>query len=155
MMFHLAYFLPPANEVWGKVTFLHLSVILFVGGVCIPAYNGAGECLPLGLGDVCLWVQGGVHIPRPDTHTLGRHPQADTPIQPDTPLDTHTHTHTHTHTPGQIPPIEMTIETSGTHPTGIHSCVNKSSLFNQEYTKFRILIQVTQKNPLRSRFGSV
>ena len=28
--------LPPANEVWGKVIFLHLSVILFTGGgVCI------------------------------------------------------------------------------------------------------------------------
>ena len=25
--------LPPANEVWGKVIFLHLSVILFTGGV--------------------------------------------------------------------------------------------------------------------------
>ena len=24
--------LPPAKEVWGKVTFLHLSVILFTGG---------------------------------------------------------------------------------------------------------------------------
>ena len=30
-------FLPPANEVWGKVIFLHLSVILFTvgGGVCL------------------------------------------------------------------------------------------------------------------------
>ena len=35
-------FLPPAKEVWGKVIFLHVSVILFtVGG-----------------GGVCLWVQG-------------------------------------------------------------------------------------------------
>ena len=25
--------LPPANEVWGKVIFLHLFVILFTGGV--------------------------------------------------------------------------------------------------------------------------
>ena len=25
-------YLPPANEVWGKVIFLHLSVILFTGG---------------------------------------------------------------------------------------------------------------------------
>ena len=30
-------FLPPANEVWGKVIFLHLCVILFIGGVCFPA----------------------------------------------------------------------------------------------------------------------
>ena len=28
-------YLPPANEVWGKVMFLHLCVILFIGGVCI------------------------------------------------------------------------------------------------------------------------
>ena len=27
------HFLPPANEVWGKVIFLHLFVILFTGGV--------------------------------------------------------------------------------------------------------------------------
>ena len=26
------YFLPPANEVWGKVMFLHMSVILSTGG---------------------------------------------------------------------------------------------------------------------------
>ena len=29
---HFAQFLPPANEVWGKIIFLHLSVILFTGG---------------------------------------------------------------------------------------------------------------------------
>ena len=29
----VTHFLPPANEVWGKVIFLHLSVILFTGGV--------------------------------------------------------------------------------------------------------------------------
>ena len=28
--------LPPANEVWGKVIFLHLSVILFTGGQGVP-----------------------------------------------------------------------------------------------------------------------
>ena len=31
---HMALFLPPANEVWGKVIFLHQFVILFTGGVC-------------------------------------------------------------------------------------------------------------------------
>ena len=30
------WFLPPANEVWGKVIFLHMSVILFTGGVSAP-----------------------------------------------------------------------------------------------------------------------
>ena len=34
-------FLPPANEVWGKVIFLHLSVILFTGGLpqCMLGYH--------------------------------------------------------------------------------------------------------------------
>ena len=31
----LLEYLPPANEVWGKVIFLHLSVILFTGGGCL------------------------------------------------------------------------------------------------------------------------
>ena len=32
--------LPPSNEVWGKVIFLHLSVILFTWGVGVPAPGG-------------------------------------------------------------------------------------------------------------------
>ena len=35
--------LPPANEVWGKVIFLHLSVILFIGGgipACLAGLQG-------------------------------------------------------------------------------------------------------------------
>ena len=36
-------YLPLANEVWGKVMFLHLSVILFrEGGVCILG-EGVGQ----------------------------------------------------------------------------------------------------------------
>ena len=31
--------LPPANEVWGKVIFLHLFVILFTGGEYLGRYN--------------------------------------------------------------------------------------------------------------------
>ena len=40
--------LPPANEVWGKVMFLHLCIILFTGGggFCIQ-----GVCIWA----VCLW----------------------------------------------------------------------------------------------------
>ena len=39
------WLLPPANEVWGKVIFLHLSVILFIGGSASvhagrPLYQG-------------------------------------------------------------------------------------------------------------------
>ena len=33
-------FLPPANEVWGKVIFLHLFVILFTGGACMVLFGG-------------------------------------------------------------------------------------------------------------------
>ena len=53
--------LPPANEVWGKVMFLHLSVILFTGG---------GESAPL---------HAGIHSPGRDT-TLGRHPLGRNPL---------------------------------------------------------------------------
>ena len=36
-----AFFLPPANEVWDKVMFLHLSVIVFTRQGWIPACNRA------------------------------------------------------------------------------------------------------------------
>ena len=39
-------FLPPANEVWGKVIFLHLSVILFTGGTYLGRYP-PGQVHPL------------------------------------------------------------------------------------------------------------
>ena len=53
-------FLPPANEVWGKVIFLHLFVILFTGGACVVL----GGC-PWFPGDMrgCggpVWLQGGM-----------------------------------------------------------------------------------------------
>ena len=40
--------LPPANEVWGKVIFLHLSVILFTGGGEVPGQVPPGQVHPLG-----------------------------------------------------------------------------------------------------------
>ena len=55
-------FLPPANEVWGKVIFLHLFVILFTGGAWswgrgVPGRRGAWSrgLLPGG----CLLLEGG------------------------------------------------------------------------------------------------
>ena len=45
--------LPPANEVWGKVIFLHQFVILFTGGVCVVLFGGGmrgfiqGACVVL------------------------------------------------------------------------------------------------------------
>ena len=87
-------FLPPANEVSSKVMFSQVSVCP-QGGV------------PLGLGDVCLWIQGCV-----DTHTPPGH--------------THAHTHTHLdtrpprHTPLGHPHPDQ--QAGGTHPTRMLSC---------------------------------
>ena len=36
--------LSPSNEVWGKVIFLHLSVILFTGGVPGQVHPGISAC---------------------------------------------------------------------------------------------------------------
>ena len=44
---YLVTFLPPANEVWGKVIFLHLSVILFTGGG-VPGHVPPRVVHPLG-----------------------------------------------------------------------------------------------------------
>ena len=48
-------YLPPANEVWGKVMFLHLCVILFTGVVgfqaCITGHMTKGVCIWQG---VCI-----------------------------------------------------------------------------------------------------
>ena len=55
----------------GKVMFLHMSVILFTGGMCIPACTGYGVSASGSRG--CT--------------PLGRHPQADHPGQP--PPDRH------------------------------------------------------------------
>ena len=74
-------FLPPANEVWGKVMFLHLSVILFTGECCVFQHATGGG------GVVSASGPGGVH-PQGHTHTPGQ-----------TPPWTYTHTH-----PGPPPP---------------------------------------------------
>ena len=54
-------FLPPANEVWGKVIFLHLFVILFMGGrAWLPGgvHGCWGACVVAG---GHAWLLGGVH----------------------------------------------------------------------------------------------
>ena len=58
-------FLPPANEVRGKVIFLHLFVILFTGGACVVAPRGAcmvawGVCM-VAPGGCMVAPRGGVH----------------------------------------------------------------------------------------------
>ena len=46
--------LPPVNEVWGKVIFLHLCVILFNGGGNLPNPRGWADAPP---GCRPLWMQ--------------------------------------------------------------------------------------------------
>ena len=53
----LVIYLPPENEVWGKVIFLHLSVILFTGGV-------PGQVHPLGRYTLLAGTPPGRYIPR-------------------------------------------------------------------------------------------
>ena len=49
------FFLPPANEVWGKVIFSQASVILFMGGACMPRGHAWGG------GPKGARMAGGVH----------------------------------------------------------------------------------------------
>ena len=53
--------LPPANDVWGKVMFLYLSVILFTGAGVYPSMQWGGHPLDR-------------HPPRQTPSLLGRHP---------------------------------------------------------------------------------
>ena len=74
-------FLPPADEVWGKVMFLHLSVILFTGeGVGFPIMHhrphdkGQGVCIQGGsacMRGVYIWGVGEIP-PRSDTTGYGQ-----------------------------------------------------------------------------------
>ena len=59
--------LPPANEVWGKVIFLHLSVILFTGGVPGQVH------LPPGT-PPARYTPGSVHAGRYGQQAGGTHP---------------------------------------------------------------------------------
>ena len=85
---NIPIFLPPANEVWGKVIFLHLFVILFMGevpawGVSVPAgvvWSRGLEGVCLLLGDGCLlpggcawWRTPGTATAAGGTHPTGMH----------------------------------------------------------------------------------
>ena len=63
-------FLPPANEVWGKVIFLHQFVILFTGGCAWLLLGGAACIVALGGHAWLLWegmhgCSGGVCVVAP------------------------------------------------------------------------------------------
>ena len=91
----------------GKVMFLHLSVILSMGGVCSSA----------------CWDTHTQTPPR-QTPPLGRHPLGRPPL-PSACWDTHPLAQCIL---GYTPPcpvhskIHMAIAADGTHPTGMHSC---------------------------------
>ena len=109
---------------WGKVMFLHLSVILFTGegGVWSPGQTPPGTDTPLGRhppGQTlpCPWQTpplGQTPHPGRQTHTPlsrpppGRHPPGRHPPCTDT--------------PGRHPPPPATTAADGMHPTGMHSC---------------------------------
>ena len=107
-------FLAPANEVWGKVMFLHLSVSHSVqmGG------EGGGVC-PIACWDTPLWADIPGQIPP------CRHPRADTPRQ-NPPLD-------------RPPPLDTKgygQQAGGTHPTAMHTCLLLFLLYPADKTVF-------------------
>ena len=126
--------LPPANEVWGKVMFLHLCVILFMGGA------GSAHPPPIGrLGGGQTPSQ--EELPRQTTPQMqspcprqtpwmqsppGRPPDADPSRQ--TPLDADPPRCWHTHSP---PPLHQ--QAGSTHPTGMHSSLFVIHFENMQY----------------------
>ena len=95
-------FLPLANEVWGKVMFLHLSVILFTEVGCVSQHA-------MGQTPQRLTPPWQTHLGRHPIgrHPLGRHPLGRSPRQtPLPPSDTSGY--------GQ--------RAGGTHRTGMHTC---------------------------------
>ena len=90
------------NEVVAKVIFLHLFVILFTGGICLSAcWDPPQEQTP----------------PREQIPPRSRPPRADTtpPEQADP-------------RPGKQTPA-YGLRAAGTHPTGMHSCLNVFYIF--------------------------
>ena len=132
-------FLLPANEVCGKVIFLHLFVILFTGeGVCLSACwdttpPSPGSRPPSGPGipsrSRCP--------PQEQTSRDQAHPQTLPPRNQD-----------QAHTPGTRHPWDQASpgsrhplgaehagrygqQAGGTHPTGMHACLKFSSIYKR------------------------
>ena len=107
----ILHLLPPANEVWGKVIFLHLSVILFIGGVPGQVHPPGQVLLwagtPPGRCTQCRYTPRQVH-PQAGKPPLGRYtPQAGTP-------------------PGRYTSQQCMLgygqQAGSTDPAGMHSC---------------------------------
>ena len=100
--------LPPANEVWGKVIFLHLSVILFTGGGYPGMYTSHSRYTPWAgtpLGRYTRWA---------GTPPWQVHPQ---PPSRYTPMQIHPRRYTAT-PPGRYPPGRYPL--AGTPPGQVH-----------------------------------
>ena len=133
----------PQNEVWAKVIFLHLSVILFTGGVPPGQVHPPGRYTPLGRftpPDRSPWTGTPWQVHQPwQVHPHGKvhappgqvHPPAGTPPTPPA-----------RYTPGQVPPRQVHSragtppgryprqcmlgygqQACGAHPAGMHSCL--------------------------------
>ena len=125
-------YLPPANEVWGKVMFLHLSVILFTGGVC---------CTGVGAGKGGDSVQGGAVLSRERVLSV----IGSGIIIPPSPSRT-------------VPPPGQ--QAGSTHPTGMLSCFRFEAILPQWWNCLRKrwildvwLHRCVQRNVLRRRYN--
>ena len=94
-MDQICFKLPPANEVWGEVMFLHFSASHSVHGGRAVSQHAIGGVHSLG------------------RHPLGRH----TPSWADTPPPGQTHPLLGRHSP------ETATVAGVRHPTGMHSCI--------------------------------
>ena len=81
--YHHILLLPPANEVWSKVIFLHLSVILFTGGSA-SVHDGIPQPPRPGT----PWTR---DCSPPSDTPQTRHPLGQTPPGSDTPWSRHPH----------------------------------------------------------------
>ena len=119
---NLSLLLPPANEVWGKVIFLHLFVILFTGGV----WSQGGACSWGGLiPEGCLlqgrpWSQGGASrlTPKGKLRVIRFRPTPKGEIQGGQ-VQAHTQGG---NSGGSGPALSTATAVGGTRPTGMHSC---------------------------------
>ena len=119
-------FLPPANEVWGKVIFLHLFVILFTRGYLTPPW----EQTPPG---TRYTPQDQVHPPD-QVHPRG----PGTPPRADTPRD-QVHPPRSRHPPGAEHAGRYGQYVGGTHPTGMQSYIITSR--NEVVVKVMFLLE--------------
>ena len=117
--------LPPANEVWGKVMFLQVSVILFTGGclvpggVCLVPGEGAGPrggawsggCLQAHTQRGSWGGSGPGPHPRRNSRGIWSRPTPKGELEWDL-VQVH---------PPPLSPVTATA-LGGTHPTGMHSC---------------------------------